>query len=85
MASEILVNTGSGNGLMPDSNKPLPESMLTYHQQGPPAFTPGNGKLDTQDINPQVVFEIYTLPVPPQSWEMTANANSFMFPNKVLT
>ena len=34
----ILVNTDSGsgltqvNGLLPDGNKPLPESMLTYHQ-----------------------------------------------------
>ena len=28
----ILVNTGSGNGLLPDSTKPLPEPMLTYHQ-----------------------------------------------------
>ena len=29
---EILVNTGSGNGLLPDGTKPLPEPMLTYHQ-----------------------------------------------------
>ena len=29
MASEILVNTGSGNGLLPDGTKPLPEPMLT--------------------------------------------------------
>ena len=28
----ILVNTGSGNGLLPDGTKPLPEPMLTYHQ-----------------------------------------------------
>ena len=33
-----LVNTGSGNGLLPDGTKPLPEPMLTYHQQGPVAF-----------------------------------------------
>ena len=26
------VNIGSGNGLMPDGTKPLPEPMLTYHQ-----------------------------------------------------
>ena len=31
MALEILVNTGSGNGLLlPDGIKPLPEPMLTY-------------------------------------------------------
>ena len=34
MALEILVNTGSSNGLLPDGTKPLPEPMLTYHQQG---------------------------------------------------
>ena len=31
MATQILVNIGSGNGLLPDSSKPLPEPMLTYH------------------------------------------------------
>ena len=29
MALEILINTGSGNGLLPDGTKPLPELMLT--------------------------------------------------------
>ena len=28
----IWVNIGSGNGLLPDSTKPLPEPMLIYHQ-----------------------------------------------------
>ena len=32
MALEILVNTGSGNGSVPDGTKPLPEPMLTYQQ-----------------------------------------------------
>ena len=32
MATEIWVNIGSGNGLVPDGTKPLPEPMLTYHQ-----------------------------------------------------
>ena len=32
MATEIWVNIGSGNGLLPDGTKPLPEPMLTYHQ-----------------------------------------------------
>ena len=32
MATEIWVNIGSGNGLLPDGTKPLPEQMLTYHQ-----------------------------------------------------
>ena len=28
----VWVNIGSGNGLLPDGTKPLPEPMLTYHQ-----------------------------------------------------
>ena len=28
MALEILVNTGSGNGLLPDGTKPSPDPML---------------------------------------------------------
>ena len=32
MATEIWVNIGSGNGLLPNSTKPLPEPMLTDHQ-----------------------------------------------------
>ena len=28
MAAEIWVNIGSGNGLLPDGTKPLPESMF---------------------------------------------------------
>ena len=35
MALEILVNTGSGNGLLLDSTKPLPEPMLICHQWVP--------------------------------------------------
>ena len=27
----IRVNIGSGKGLLPDSTKPLPEPVLTYH------------------------------------------------------
>ena len=32
MATVILDNIGSGNGLLPDGTKPLPEPMLTYDQ-----------------------------------------------------
>ena len=32
MATEIWVNIGLGNGLLPDGTKPLPEPMLTDHQ-----------------------------------------------------
>ena len=31
MAPEILVNTGSGNGLLLEGTKSLPEPKLTYH------------------------------------------------------
>ena len=30
MSSEIFLNIGSGNGLLPDNTKPLPEPMLTW-------------------------------------------------------
>ena len=30
MATEIRVNIGSGNGLVPDSTKPLPEPMFDF-------------------------------------------------------
>ena len=35
MATQILVNIGPGNGLLPDGTKPLPEPMLTYHKYRP--------------------------------------------------
>ena len=41
MASEICVNIGSGNGLLPDGTKPLPEPMLTDHQWSPVTFILG--------------------------------------------
>ena len=31
MATQIWINIGSGNGLLPDGTKPLPEPMLTSH------------------------------------------------------
>ena len=41
MATEIWVNIGSGNGLLPDGTKPLPEPMLTDHQWSPGTFILG--------------------------------------------
>ena len=35
MVTEIWIDTGPGNGLLPDGTKQLPEPMLTYHQLGP--------------------------------------------------
>ena len=46
MASQNLVNTDSGNGLLPDVTKPLLEPKLTYHQGDLVEFTWGNLDLD---------------------------------------
>ena len=35
MATQILVNIGKGNGLLPDGTKQLPEPMLTYRKYEP--------------------------------------------------
>ena len=39
---QIWVYIGSGDGLLPDGTKPLPEPMLTYYQLGPLAFMWGH-------------------------------------------
>ena len=39
MPYEIWVNNGSGNDLLPDGTKPLPVSILTYHQSSSVIFT----------------------------------------------
>ena len=38
VAPYIWFNIGSGNDLLPDGTKPLPEPMLTCHQSGPVPF-----------------------------------------------
>ena len=38
MVSDILVSIGSGNGLLPNGTKALPEPMLTYHWWASVAF-----------------------------------------------
>ena len=53
------VNIGSGNGLLPDSTKPLPEPLLTNHQWGSVAFPETNFTECTQDMNSQNEFEKY--------------------------
>ena len=60
MALEILVNTGSGNGLLPDGTKPLPEPMLTYHQQGSVAFIWGHHHRRFEDTHQWSKIENYT-------------------------
>ena len=41
MATENWVNIASGNGLVTDGTKPLPEPMLTDHQRSPVKFISG--------------------------------------------
>ena len=48
MPTLIWVNIGSGNGLLPDGTKPLPEPILTDHQ-----YRDINIKAILQDINQQ--------------------------------
>ena len=58
MTSENLVNIGSGNGLLPDCT-PAIVDLLTYRPSGinsSVTFT----WIPSQDINPQLVFKIYT-------------------------
>ena len=38
MVMDILVNIGSGNGLVPNGTKPLPEPMLACHEYGSVTF-----------------------------------------------
>ena len=54
MASVNWVNNGPANGLLPDGTKPLPESMLTSHHQGPVAITWG----DTYSSITKISFKI---------------------------
>ena len=55
MLTKILVKYGSGNSLLPDGTKALPEQMLTYHhdQPGSRAF------INTQVSKAKVMHEIY--------------------------
>ena len=51
MATQILVNIGSGNGLLPDGTKPLPAPMLIYRKYGPMTLSKDNFFRDTPAIN----------------------------------
>ena len=61
MATEIWVNIGSGNRLLPDGTKPLPEPMLTYHQRH--SFEV-NFTIDTSAINHWNYLETYLSKIP---------------------
>ena len=42
MATKGWVNTGTGNGVLPDHNRQLAEPTMAYHRWGPVAITWGN-------------------------------------------
>ena len=50
MWHQIWVNIVSGNGLLPDGTKPLPQPFLTQHHWGLSASTKGNF--------PEIILEI---------------------------
>ena len=60
MTPEILVNTGSGNGLVFNVTEPSSEPMLTYYQWDPPAFILGLRLLEYSRYKSQAVLAIYT-------------------------
>ena len=59
MTTEILVNIGSVNGLLPDGTKPLPEPMLTYHHWDTVTFIWCQFLKRTPAINHLNLFENY--------------------------
>ena len=60
MVTEIWVNNGPGNGLLPDGTKPSPEPMLTCNQRGPLELTCGQLHKNILDIRHYNVFKKYT-------------------------
>ena len=64
VTSDILLNTVSGNGLLPNDTKPLTKPIiLTHNQRDPLVFIVDIVYLNTQDINPHVSFEIYAFEI----------------------
>ena len=58
---EIWVNIGSGNGLLPDGTKSLPEPMLTDHQWSPVTFI--LGQFHKRCLNHQSLKSVWKLHV----------------------
>ena len=59
MATEIWVNIGSGNGLLPDGTKPLPEPMMTDRQWNPVTFI--LGQFHKRCLNHQSLISFWKL------------------------
>ena len=56
MATEIWVNLDSGNGLLPDGTKPLPEPVMAYHQRWSVVFTESNFILNDFKVIEAIVY-----------------------------
>ena len=55
----VLVNICSGNGLLPDGTKPLPEPMLTYHHWNLVTFI--SGRFHKRCLNHQSLKSVWKL------------------------
>ena len=56
-----LGHIGSGNGLLPDGTKPLPEPMLTVHNLSPVTFI--SGQFHKRCLNHQSLKSIWKLDI----------------------
>ena len=65
MMKYIWVNIGSGNGLLPDGNKPLSEPMLTYHQRCSVAISKGVLMNIIHKLSWEIIFSISLPPYLP--------------------
>ena len=85
MVTQIWINIGSGNSLLPDGTNPLLEPMFTYHQRVSLAFTWDQFHKKCSQI-PSVIcirrlyFWIYDHnPPEPMSWTLECNVSSMPY------
>ena len=58
MATEIWVNISSGNGLLPDGTKPLPEPMLTSSVRSSDIHLRASSQEITQPSITEIIWKI---------------------------
>ena len=79
MVLRIAINIASGNGSLSDSTNQFPESMLTYHHQGPIKFRSSISKYSSLNVYGYFleILEIgLHLEIRRISWDLD-NKNSF--------
>ena len=59
MATEIWVNIGTGNGMLPDDTKPLPEPMLTSNQCGSVASWQPFESIFTASAKATILYNVF--------------------------